>query len=563
MFHVSTGHTTAPTITIAAQQLIEQCKIGLPPVANPNAGILFASPHYDHQTLLTAIHHQWRSINLIGCTAPTCISNHNLTLNFNIQQPESKHHSATLMVFQSDQILIQAGYIDKFSDCDNETAVQNKIRAALPNLPQPTALCIALLPCFPLSPQRPSISERHLVKQLTQVIGQHTPLVGGAAGADLRGDCVRLFYGETINHNEGLVCLLFSEPLQVNIATIPGLHNEGGWHPTHDDAQPASVQNGVYLHKVGEVDAKTFYDYANRHATWVLQPLRVQDGNESYLVDVNYPASTDLPDNALRLFNQIPDGVGLQNTIYPKPDKLVQFAQQNIAQAINDHQTPPQAALAFSCLGRLLYLQDKMHKYQPKDELGKLTEQAKFIGFHTYGEVGKLNHENHSEYHNSSMFIVFLSEKTTTTPEIPATNTTATAPVIVYETGEVAELQRECLRLQQALDEYESNTSGIKLHTAKVRERATMALLLSLLLNVLVKKDIAPLNWRRGEKLNFDYVSNILANQCKISKYRINDVLRTLDYMNEEEIISLENLMRYMRYEMSLDELKKMLKTKN
>lgn len=574
MFHVGTGHSTAQIATVAAQELIMQCKMALPPVANPNAGILFASPHYDHQMLLTTIYAEWPNLNLIGCTVPTCISNHKTTLNFDFNQPEPKHYSVTLMVFQSDQVVIKAAYIDKLSDCYNETAVQTKIQAAIPDLPQAPALCVTLLPFFTLQRYPFSISERRLIKLFSKVLGQHIPLLGGAAGADIHGDCVRLFYDKTVNHNDGLVFLLFSEPLQVSIAAIPGLNDEGGWRPI-DAAQPAMVQDDVHLLKVGHEDAKTFYDYPNRSATWLLQPLCVQEGDENYLIDVNYPASTHQTDNTMLLFNQIPDGVGLQNTVAPSPDKLLQLAQKNIQKALATYKTTytnqiPHAALVFSCIKRLCLL--KLYDYAIEAELGELNQQAKFVGFHAYGEVGKLNHENNSEYHSSSLFVVFFGEKVATLPQTCNDEVKERCSIINLKTSEAVSWQIKCETLEhdlyeakKTLAEYDTG-SNVKFHKAKVRERAKMALCLSLLLKILIEKKIVPYSWCRGENLNFDHISRLLAeknqalmeNRPKETQYRFADILKVLYRLDAAEVTDLELLMRYMKYEINLDDLKKM-----
>lgn len=377
------GHSQEIESARAAADVMDQVarQLGSRP---PKAGVLFAGIEYEHATLTRALLERWPDLQLIGCTTDGEASS----------VSEVQENSLTFMAFDSDVVSFGAGVGRRLSG-DPEAATAIAIEMAKQHLEGDARLCLT-------TPESLTVSGVAVLDGLRRALPKTTPVVGGTAGDQWRLKQTFQFCGAEVL-SDSCPVLLMGGRVHVSVGV------QSGWRPIGRKATVTSSTANVVRTIDGEPATEFYRRYLGDLSAGTLFvgdiPLAVHDpGGRFYL---RAPASVDTDSGSVTFFADVAEGSTVQLTVGQKDDilKASEVSIRDAAAAFGD--VAPEAALFFSCAARKQVLGTRASQ-----EIGllraALAPDVPVCGFYAYGEIGPLQRDAASQFHNETFVTVLL-----------------------------------------------------------------------------------------------------------------------------------------------------------
>ena len=374
------GIDTQTTVRTAIDQCRQQMREN-----QPQAGIVFAGTHFDHQQMLDEINRSFPGIELVGCTTAGEFSS-----EFGFSDD-----SISLMLFHSDDIEIKAG-VGRFLSEDNVKSVKTAVNQAKENMSKQASICLAF-------PDGYNMSFSPIMKTLNQELGKDCPVFGGAAGTQWKEDLtISQFYKDEILQ-DSMPILLFGGDLDYSFSIA------NSWRPIGKRTLISNA-DGRVVKRIADFNAVDFYrNYLGDHdkpAREFLLAVYEKDNQGFYLrAPIEYN-----PDDSITFSGSIPQGASVQLTeaIREVIIEDTQISTAKLDQQISKSQ--PAFALAFSCAFRKNILGTRV-----QEELqilkNNLPPQLPVSGFYSFGEIAPLAKGQQSVLHGATLVTLLVGQR--------------------------------------------------------------------------------------------------------------------------------------------------------
>lgn len=387
MFKVTVGHSCDPDSTAAIQEVVDICQVNLGDVL-PCAGILLASPDYEHQLLLDYLDSIFPDLELIGGT--TCGEMSSLE-GFQLD-------SLVLILFCSDTIQIQAG-VGHHVNPDYQEATHKAVQMAQEKLTQPIQLCL-------LCPDGLTANGNSIVHNLQTALPDQTPILGGMAGEDLtyNSDNMHQFFKKLVLQNT-VPILLFSGEFHFSFGV------GCGYQPISTKGIVTSVSgNRIHEidHKPAELFCRKYWGDLQLHPPDIIGLAVFEDqGDQVYFRSIQ---KFDEETMDLVSFGDVPLHSSVQLSEATRAD-ILEGTRTSISNAVSSYPSQtPEVLLCFSCGGRRLSLGKKVsQEYEIIKSI--LPMNISIAGFYVYGEFSPLERKGKSYFHNLTIISMLIGEK--------------------------------------------------------------------------------------------------------------------------------------------------------
>ncbi len=385
MLKTAVAHSLELESNEAIKEVLEQCHEQLGDLM-PQAGLLFAGIDHNHPLILDRIIKMYPGIELIGCTTDGELSSvHAYT-----------DDSVTLMLLCSDELYFKTGVADEISK-DTAANIKEAADSVKLKLGRDPELCIT-------TPSGLTANGDLMVEGLRQSLGENFPIVGGTAGDQWRVKFTCQFHKDMV-YTDAAPFMLIGGPLLYSFGV------ESGWIPIGKKAVVTrSDGNMVY-----EIDNHTALEFFKHHLGESLDldgttimgdyPLAVfeVDTDSFYL---RAPTVFDVKTGSLTFVADVPKGSTIQIT-HSTRDKIVEATKTSVKSSVTGYPGKnPSAALCFSCASRKQVLGTRVE--EEYDAFKKYFPDLPVAGFYTYGEIGPLNRDKPSRFHNDTFFNIIL-----------------------------------------------------------------------------------------------------------------------------------------------------------
>lgn len=363
MLRVGLGQAEGVETKATIERAIKDCNQQLKG-RDPQAGIVFAGPHFDHGLMLKIINDTFPGIALVGCsTAGNFSSFHGVS-----------DDAITLTLLASDTIEFAAGAGSGLST-DWQAAVEQAISSATRSLTESPALCLTF-------PQGYAVPFEPVLEKLDIMLGTDCSVFGGLAGMLLSEPTEFLQFSGREVLKDGLPILLMTGPVEYRF----GIANS--WRPIGKRAV-VSRSDDRTVYSIGEVSA---VDYYRHYLGYHEDPAREFNlavyklsGPEYYICSpINYNE-----DGSITFTGPVPEGSEIQLTEGIRDDLIEDtYTTSNTLKDVNSSWQPA-LALNFSCGYRKTILGTSVEK---ELEALKQTHQPglPIVGFFSFGEISPL-----------------------------------------------------------------------------------------------------------------------------------------------------------------------------
>jgi PAS domain S-box-containing protein len=388
MITVGTGQAEGIETHTVVEAALSQCRRQLNG-DRPQAGIVFAGGHFDHQLMLGAIRRRYPDIELVGCTTAGDFST-----SFGFSDD-----AITLMLFASDDVEIRAG-VGRDLNTDPAGAVRTAVNDARRRLSGPPAFGLA----FP-----DGFDKRFdpIMDMINAELGAGCPVFGGVAGLQwIDGQEILQFYNDEVL--EGAIpILLWSGPLAYAFAIA------NSWKPMGKKAVATACQDRI----VGRIGGMTAVDFYRHYLGDHTEPARefvlavFEEGRQQAYLRAPIIYNSD---GSITFSESIPEGAHVQLTEAIR-DVIVEDTRRTAAQLNRDLPFEPRFALAFSCAFR-------------KELLGTRTEEELQIlrdtfpanlpinGFYSFGEIAPLERHQPTRFHGATLVTLLVGQENGAAP---------------------------------------------------------------------------------------------------------------------------------------------------
>lgn len=251
------------------------------------------------------------------------------------------------------------------------------------------------------------VNGSELVRGITSIIGKDIPVTGGLAGD---GDRFQETYVSANGPAEkGLIAAigLYGDKIRVNHGCA------GGWDAFGPERNITKSKANVLYELDGQPALELYKTYlgeeaANLPGSALLFPLTIRPTDGKDYTVVRTILAVNEEDNSMTFAGDMPEGYVAQ-LMRGNMDHLVEGAAQAARDAKHENVTGDQVALLVSCIGRKLlmgqHISDEIEAVRTS-----IGDQAKLIGFYSYGEISPHAASGVCELHNQTMTITTLTE---------------------------------------------------------------------------------------------------------------------------------------------------------
>lgn len=380
----------------ACRDAMSQLKTDMP----VTAAIVFSSVAFQQEKMLQGVRSVLKESLVVGCS-----TSGEITTDGPLEE-----HSVAVMVIASDTVRFVGGVGENIKD-GPRTAGRNVAEAVLKELQDGKALR-----GFLMFPDVLVGNGAEIVTGVLDVLGQHFPVVGGAAGDDF-------LFKQTYQYLDDKVFSGAVVGLGLAGDVKFGIGVRHGWAPI---GVPMKVtrSEGAVVHEIDHKPAINVYDdyfgdYAKELREDTLAKLAITyplglrvEGSEEYLV--RDPISVD-EHGSITCAAEIPQGSEIRLMIGSKKD-AIDMARIAAKQALGQLDgAEPKAIVVFNCIAR-----KKLFGEDSGDEIAAIQEvigkNVPLIGFYTYGEQAPLGGEVrniercNTAFHNETIVIYVLGE---------------------------------------------------------------------------------------------------------------------------------------------------------
>ncbi len=324
--------------------------------------VFFCSTDYDLDALASEIRHQFRGVQVIGCTTAGEIG------------PEGYlDHTISGASFSSLDFAATCGQLDELQQFESTQArslaqdLMQRLEALRPNADASNSFALLLIDGL-------SVREEPVTRELQNALGR-LPLVGGSAGDGLNFGRTKTYFDGSF-HTDGAVLALVSTDAPFRIfKTQHFVPTEQRFVVTEADS-PHRIVNEID----GYPAAARYADVLGMQAD-TLDPSRFAEQPIVVVIDgTNYVRSIQKvnPDNSLTFFCAIDEGIVLRGA---RGVDLVGNLEEAFA-IIRAEIGPPQIVIGCDCvLRRLEVVQRGL-----TDRVAGVFRDNNVVGFSTYGE---------------------------------------------------------------------------------------------------------------------------------------------------------------------------------
>lgn len=258
-----------------------------------------------------------------------------------------------------------------------------------------------------------------IVRGVSDVLGPHFPIVGGAAGDDF-------LFEKTYQYRDGEVVSGAVAGVGITGDFTMGIGVRHGWVPIGMPMKVTKAE-GAILHELDGKPAISIYeDYFGERAEELRREalarlaityplgLKIPEYQEEYLI--RDPITVD-EKGSITCAAEIPEGSEVRLMIGSK-EKAVEAAEDAARHLMNEFEvdkTKPKFVLMFNCIAR-----EKLFAQKANDEIQAVLQiighDVPLLGFYTYGEQAPLGGEVRnaekcdSRFHNETMVMFAVGE---------------------------------------------------------------------------------------------------------------------------------------------------------
>lgn len=376
------------------------CKMAMEKLnRKPDVTIVFSSVSFDQQELLKGVREASGGALLIGCSDAGEITNEG-----------PSQHSVGVMAVSADQIKFYTGLgrnVRKGArDAGRAVAEEVKKKATQP------------LKVFLMFPDVLTGNGADIVRGVLDVLGEHFPVIGGAAGDDF-------LFEKTYEYenDEAVSGAVGGLGLAGDFAMGAGVRH--GWVPIGVPMKVTKSRGEVIFELDHQPAIKIYEEYFGEKAAdlrkeplarmAITYPLGITyPGLDEYLI--RDPIKVD-ENGAITCAAEIPEGseVRLMIGSTEKAIEAAQEAARKLMAVFAKQNAKPKFALMFNCIAR-----EKLFGQRAKDEIDAVMkiigEEVPLLGFYTYGEqapIGGELHDKekiHSRFYNETVVIFAVGE---------------------------------------------------------------------------------------------------------------------------------------------------------
>lgn len=362
----------------AYQAGYEACKNAMEKAGKgkPDLTIVFASVSFDQQEVVKGVREASNAAPLIGCTDAGEITNEG-----------PNQHSVGVMAISSDQLSFYTGLGRNIKEGAREAgqAVANQVKEQAKDP----------LRAFIMFPDVLVGNGADIVRGVLDVLGEHFPVVGGAAGDDF-------LFEKTYEYLDDEVASGAVGGIGLSGKFSMGAGVRHGWIPIGTPMKVTKSKGSVVHELDGRPAISIYEDYFGEKAGDLKkEPLA--------RMAITYPLGIKLPDldeylirdpitvdekGAITCAAEIPEGSEIRLMIGSK-EKAVEAAEDAATKLMKDFEaqgSAPKFILMFNCIAR-----EKLFGERANDEIQAVMDiigkDVPLLGFYTYGEQAPIGGE--------------------------------------------------------------------------------------------------------------------------------------------------------------------------
>jgi hypothetical protein len=366
---------------------------------SPSLVIAFASTDFDQESVVRGVREVTKGAPLVGCSAAGEISH---------EGPNRR--SVAVMVISGEGMNFTTGSGGNVKDGAREAgrAVARAVKEKAP----------AELRAFIMFPDVLTGNGADIVRGALDELGEHFPVIGGAAGDDFH-------FKETFEFLDDMVASGTVVGVGLSGNFTMGLGVRHGWMPIGMPMKVTRSQGAVLQELDGKPAVSIYEDYFDEKAdelrreplakTAITYPLglKVPDLDEYLIRD---PITVN-DDGSITCAAEVPEGSEIRLMIGSK-EKAIEAAQVAARKLMDDFaaaNSKPKLVLMFNCIAR-----EKLYGQKAKDEISAVRDvigmDVPMLGFYTYGEQaplgGELAHADriHSSFFNETIVMFALGD---------------------------------------------------------------------------------------------------------------------------------------------------------
>jgi hypothetical protein len=385
MMKIAVAHSLELESSDAIKEVLEQCHEQLGDLI-PRAGLLFAGIDHDHSLILNRINEMYPGIDLIGCTTDGELSSiHAFT-----------EDSVNLVLFCSEELVFGTGVADGISK-DTAANIRKTVDSAKVELEMDPVLCIC-------TPSGLTASGDNIVEGFRESLGGNFPVFGGNAGDAWRIKETCQFHKNKV-YTDAAPFMLIGGPILYSFGV------ESGWIPIGKRAVVTRSDNNI-VYEIGNDTALEFFQHhlgkKLGEGEWSIMgdyPLAVfEEDSESFYLRA--ATTFDIETGSLTFVGNVPQGSNIQIT-HSTRDRIVEATKTSVKDSVTGYAgNKPAVALCFSCASRKQVLGTRVE--EEYDAFNQYAPDLPVAGFYTYGEIGPLNRDKPTRFHNDTFFSLIL-----------------------------------------------------------------------------------------------------------------------------------------------------------
>ena len=444
MLHVGLGQSEGIDTRIVVERAISDCIEQLQGI-RPQAGIVFAGPHFDHNLMLDIINDTFPDICLVGCSTSG---------NFSSFHGVSED-AVTLTLLASDTLAFAAGAGNDLST-DWQAAVDQAIGSATASLQDRPTLCLTF-------PQGFSVPFEPILERLDTMLGPDCPVFGGVSGMLLSEPSdILQFHGREVLH-DGLPILLITGPVEYRF----GIANS--WRPVGKRAVVTRSDNRI-VYNIGSLSAVDYYrhylGYHEEAAREILMAVYQESGQEYYIVS---PVIYN-DDGSITFTGPVPEGSEIQLTEAIREDLIEDTLRTGKVLSDADSSWEPGLALNFSCGYRKNLLGTSTEK-----ELEALRQSFQpalpIVGFFSFGEISPLTPDGPSIVQGATLITLLIGPRPSELQQETESRAKEPMAMDAPELNEPEFLKRRLLRSEANRERLESlKDFTVQMHHQMMKE---------------------------------------------------------------------------------------------
>ena len=371
-------------------------KLGVP---DAHLAIVFASVQYDQKKMLGGVRSVVKDALLVGCSTAGEITT---------EGPLQKR-SVAVMLMHSDTIKFFGGVGENIKA---NARVAGKVAGDAVKAEAGDAL-----KAFMMFPDVLTGNGADIVRGVLDSLGEHFPVVGGAAGDDFQFKQTYQYLNDKV-YTGAVVGLGISGDFKIGIGV------KHGWIPVGAPKKVTKSAGSVLYELDGQPAIKIYEDYfgeeeAKQLRTETLAKLAITyplgmrfEGSDEMLI--RDPITVD-EHGSITCAAEIPEGSEIQLMVGSREEavRVAELAAQNALEQLDG--SAPKGIVIFNCIAR-----NKLFGERAGDEIdaiqNALGRDVPLIGFYTYGEQAPLGGEVRNinkcnpAFHNETVVICALAE---------------------------------------------------------------------------------------------------------------------------------------------------------